>query len=153
MIKTIVTSVVTTLATLFVVFLIGQVAPCGKQSCGKNYSKCSAFSGDEEMMHHMMFEMKSDSCHEKSSCGKGGKCSGGSCSKSSKCTKGASCKGKSCHGGTCSGKACKGGKCTKGSCKDGASCKSKSSCSHHKTEDGEEVVIKKVITVEVEDEK
>ncbi len=133
MIKNIATSVITTLFTLLVIFLIGQAAHCDKSSsCSKDKTECSSkFSGHHGNMDYkmMMHHGEKSCCKSKSSC-KGKK---SSCEGKSNCTKGEAC----CK---------KDGKCSKET-----ACKTKSSCSHHTSKDGGEVVIEKV-TLEIDKE-
>lgn len=134
--KTIIVSVLTTLATMFVVAVLMHLCSghCGnKSSCAPAKSHCSKAKANCG---------SSASCADYSKCSK--KKSSCSSSSSSKCEKGASCAKKaSCKKGkSCSDKS----KCASSSCKKGEK------VFEWKSEDGDKVV-KKVITVEVDEEK
>lgn len=120
--KTIIVSVLTTLATIFVVAVIMHMCcgNCGKRShCSSAPTHCSAANSHCEG-------------------GSYAKCSkGASCSKKAMCTKGENCKGKS----SCSKASCDKSKCEKGT-----------KMMEWTSEDGDKVV-KKVIKVDVEEEK
>ena len=128
--KTILVSIGTTLATMFVVMMLMHLCSshCGQSRCGKNESKCSSsysHGGEHGKCAATAGCESKTKCSSKKSCKKGSK----SCSSKSKCSKKKSCDKGDWNVTT----------------KDGVTTKT------YKSDDGEKV-IKKVIKVEVEEE-
>lgn len=123
--KTIIVSILTTLATMFIVAIIMHMCcgNCGgKSRCGKASAQCSASYGHGDYHgSHGGCASYAKSCHAKKSCS-----TKKSCSSKSKCSK--------------SGKCCK-SKCSKSSCQKGDA----KTCKH---KDGDKMIIKKTIEKE-----
>ncbi|MBL4592894.1 MAG: hypothetical protein JKX68_03650 [Flavobacteriales bacterium] len=121
--KTILVSIGTTLATMFIVMICIHMCKshCGQSRCEKSSTQCdSSYGGDD---YHGKCAAYSG-CESKRSCS-----SKKSCSSKSKCSK---------------GKSCSKSKCSSTS-KDGVTTKT---C---KYKDGEKVIIKKTVKIETEE--
>ncbi len=94
--KTILVSVLTTLATMFIVAVIMHMC-CGnchgKSKCEKSSTKCSSSYDGHGEGYHGKCASYAKSCHGKKSCSSSKSCSSASksCSSKSKCSKGKSC--------------------------------------------------------------
>jgi len=127
--KTVVTSIITTIATVVVLFLGSRMmhSYCTSGSCSK--SECSKASCDKDGDHCAKFDKchhGDKSCEDKSSCkgDESSSCHHQQCSADHKCTDGCSCE--SCSKDKNCGEACK------GECSGKASCEKNVKC--HKTE-------------------